>query len=218
MTEPAIVIRRGLPTYLRADAAALFAEAFGEKLRPALPSTELQGAALEHTLRPGHVVIALEDGELVGMVGLSASAGPYRGGVIATTGVFTQLRALLGLSGAIRAVVGLALGQHRPEPGELYVDGIAVSAAVRGRGIGSLLLAEVAHIAREDGFTWVRLDVVDTNPRAQQLYQRLGYQVTQVQTFGYLRRFIGFGGMTSMELAMAGPPEDGSADSTATTA
>jgi ribosomal protein S18 acetylase RimI-like enzyme len=209
MYVPDIVIRRGLPSYLRADAAALFAEAFGEKLRTALPSPQLQAAALERALRPDHVVVALRQGELLGMVGLSAADGPYGGGVIATTEVFGELRALLGTIGAIRAVVGLSMGQHRPEKGELYVDGVAVSPAVRGGGIGTRLLDEVAMIAREDGFRWVRLDVVDTNPRAQQLYERLGYQVTRVQTFRYMRRFIGFGGMISMELPLRPETGDG---------
>jgi ribosomal protein S18 acetylase RimI-like enzyme len=195
-------IRRGLPAYLRAEAAALFDEAFGDKLSTALPSSELRGAALERTLRSDHIVAALHDGELLGMVGLSAAHGRYQGGVIATSEVFSELRALLGLLGATRAVVGLAMGQHRPEKDELYVDGIAVSSAARGQGIGSRLLGEVTTIAREDGFRWVRLDVVDTNPRAQQLYDRLGYKVTKVQTFRYMRRFIGFGGMVSMELGV----------------
>jgi ribosomal protein S18 acetylase RimI-like enzyme len=212
LNQDEVVIRRGLPAYLRADAAALFEEAFGEKLRTALPNPQLQAAALERTLRPDHIVAALRQGELLGMVGLSAADGPYHGGVIATTEVFGELRTLLGTIGAARAVVGLAMGQHRPENGELYVDGVAVAPAARGGGIGTRLLDEVATIAREDGFRWVRLDVVDTNPRAQQLYERLGYRVTKVQTFRYMRRFIGFGGMISMELAIRAETGDGAAE------
>lgn len=191
-----------MPAYLRADAATLFEEAFGEKLRTALPATQLMAAALERTLRADSIVVALREGELQGMVGLSAAEGRYRGGAIATGDAFAELRALLGLIGAARAVVGLAMGQHRPEAGELYVDGIAVIPAARGQGIGTRLLAEVARIADEDGFRWVRLDVVDSNPRAQQLYARLGYRVTRVQTFRFTSRLVGFGGMTSMELAI----------------
>ena len=125
-----------------------------------------------------------------------------------TAAGFGRLRTQLGFVGAVRAVIGLSMGQHRPEHGELYVDGVAVVPTAQGRGIGSRLLAEVALIAAEDGFRWVRLDVVDTNPRAQALYGRLGYEITNVQTFGYLRRFVGFGGMTSMELAVVGSPPE----------
>lgn len=200
--EGGIIIRRGLPAYLSADAAGLFADAFGDKLRSALPARELMAAALERVLRPDRMVVALRHGELLGMVGLSAADGRYGGGVIASSDAFAELRALLGLLGAIRGVVGLSMGQHHPERGELYVDGIAVMPAARGEGIGTRLLNEVRTIAVEDGLRWVRLDVVDTNPRAQRLYERLGYRVTNVQTFGYLRRFVGFGGMTSMELEL----------------
>jgi ribosomal protein S18 acetylase RimI-like enzyme len=199
-SESGITIRRGLPAYLRADAAGLFADAFGDKLRSALPARELMAAALERALRPDRMVVALRDGELLGMAGLSAAEGRYHGGVIASGDAFAELRALLGLVGAVRAVIGLSMGQHRPERGEHYVDGIAVAPATRGEGIGTRLLAEIRAIALEDGLRWVRLDVVDTNPRAQQLYERLGYRITNVQSFGYLRRFVGFGGMTSMEL------------------
>jgi ribosomal protein S18 acetylase RimI-like enzyme len=198
--SPDIVIRRGLPADLRSDAATLFEQAFGDKLRSALPAPESMAAALERTLRADHIVAALRGDELVGMVGLSAAEGQFQGGVIAGMEVFDDLRELLGFFGGVRAVVGLAMGQHRPERGELYVDGIAVTASEQGQGIGTELLAEVRAIARESGFRWVRLDVVDTNPRAQQLYERLGYKVTRVQTFRYMRRFVGFAGMTSMEL------------------
>ena len=60
----------------------------------------------------------------------------------------------------------------------------------------------MASIARSDGYRCVRLEVVDTNRRAQELYEREGYRVIKVDRFGFRRRFMGFGGVTTMELAI----------------
>jgi ribosomal protein S18 acetylase RimI-like enzyme len=200
MSDAPIVIHRGLPDQLREQSAVLFDEAFGAKMGMAVPDRDKRVAFLERTFRASHAVVAIRGDELVGMVGLSASEGTYRGGLMDVSWDPRALRDLLGVIGSFRAAFGMQVADHRPEPGELYVDGIAVSPEARGQGIGSRLLDEVAAIAREDSFRWVRLDVVDINPRAQALYERVGYEVTKVQTFGYMRRIIGFGGVTSMEL------------------
>lgn len=203
MSEEAVVIRRGLPQGLRDAGAVLFDEAFGSKLSMALPDHDKRLAFLARTFSASHIVVALRGDELVGMVGLSASEGRFRGGLMDISWDPRRASDLLGVVGAIRAVVGLLAVAHKPERGELRVDGIAVSPEARGMGIGTRLLEEVATIAREDGFRWVRLDVVDVNPRAQALYERVGYRVTEVQSFRYMRRLVGYGGMTSMELTVA---------------
>jgi ribosomal protein S18 acetylase RimI-like enzyme len=165
-----------------------------------LPDRDKRLRFLARAFAPDHSVVALRGDELVGMVGLSASEGRYRGGIMEVPWDPRRFRDLLGVIGAIRAVIGLRGADHKPEHGELWVDGIAVSPEARGQGIGTRLLDEVASIARQEGFRWVRLDVADINPRAQALYERVGYRVTRVESFGYMRRIVGFGGMTSMEL------------------
>ncbi|MFV2062714.1 MAG: GNAT family N-acetyltransferase, partial [Chloroflexota bacterium] len=124
-------------------------------------------------------------------------------GLMSQTSDFSQMRGLLGFRGALRAALVLAVGEHKPAPDELYLDGIAVAASARGHGIGSRLLDEVATIGREGGYRRVYLQVVDVNPRAQQLYERRGYRVTDVKSFGFMRRFVGFGGVASMEQRLA---------------
>jgi len=211
MSEDTIAIRRGLPDGSREEAAVLFDEAFGAELNMSLPHGDKRLAFLARAFATDRTVVALRGRELVGMVGLSASEGRYRGGLMDVTWDPRPFHDLLGVMGSIRAVVGLVATDHKPERGELWVDGIAVSAQARGQGIGTRLLGEVASIAREDGFRWVRLDVADINPRAQALYERVGYKVTRVQSFRYMRRFIGFGGMTSMELAVGAASVGGEA-------
>ena len=68
------------------------------------------------------------------------------------------------------------------------------------QGIGEMLLDEIAGYARENGYDEVRLEVIDTNPRARQLYARKGYQAVHTDRFPYMRWLLGFGASTTMAL------------------
>jgi ribosomal protein S18 acetylase RimI-like enzyme len=201
--EP-VEIRRGLPGHLREAGVRLFDEAFGDKMRMALPDRDKRLAYMFRVYTADHVVVALRAGELLGMMGLASMAGPYRGGLIDVPWDPRPFSELLGWRGAIRAALGLRLAQHRPASDELYVDGVAVASMARGQGIGSTLLAEAGLIAAESGLRWLRLDVIDTNPRAQALYERLGYRVAKVERMGPLSRWTGFGAIISMERPVEG--------------
>ena len=197
-----MVITRGLPGHLREAGAGLFDEAFGDKLRMAVPDRDQRVAYLARVLDGDHAAAAIRGTELVGMIGLSSRAGPYRGGLLDIPWDPRPFRDLLGFVGALRASLGLRFAEHRPASDELYVDGVAVSPVVRGQGIGSRLLMEAEVIARECGLRWLRLDVIDTNPRAQALYERLGYRVTRVEKTQWMERWTGFGAIISMERAV----------------
>jgi len=58
------------------------------------------------------------------------------------------------------------------------IQSLRVFAAFRGLGIGTLLLQASENIVRERGFAQVSLSVSLANPKAQRLYERLGYVVT----------------------------------------
>ena len=201
-SESEIVIVRGLPDEHRQAAVSIFEEAFGAKMRMAIPDRDKRMAFMGRVYAASHVVAAVRDDDLLGMAGLNARDGPYRGGLMDVPWDPRAHRDLLGTWGSTRAVLGLRMAEHKPGPGELYVDGIAVTPEARGLGIGTRLLDEITGIAREADMRWVRLDVIDTNPRAQALYERVGYKVTKVQSFRYMERWMGFGGMVSMELPL----------------
>ncbi len=199
MSEPEIVIELGLPDDLRAQAVVIFEDAFGEKTRMAVGDREKRMAFMGRSYRADHVIVARRGDQLLGMAGLSSKGPPYEGGLMGTSWDPRPYRDLLGWVGACWAVWGMRLGDHKPKRDEIYLDGIAVSAEARGQGIGTRLLAEITAVARAQGKRFVRLDVVDTNPRAQALYERVGYKVTRTQSFHWKRRWVGFGAMISME-------------------
>ena len=78
------------------------------------------------------------------------------------------------------------------------MDGIAVRADQRGQGIGTRLLCGIFDFASTQHFQSIRLDVVDTNPRARQLYERVGFVPTQTHAYPFLHRIVGFSRVTTM--------------------
>lgn len=65
----------------------------------------------------------------------------------------------------------------RPPPkGTCYLAHLGVAPSERGTGIGTLLVEELLARGRLAGLTQAALDVSDENPRAQALYERLGFE------------------------------------------
>ncbi|WP_409235675.1 GNAT family N-acetyltransferase [Streptomyces sp. PA5.6] len=187
-----VTVRRGLPAGAERRAAELYWEAFGRKLGPALNSPDKAVPFIAAHLNADRAICALLDGRLVGLAG-------YQHGGRALTGGSARavLRAYGHLRGLHRLLL-LALFERRPGPGQLVMDGIAVDPDMRGRGVGSLLIEEVAAVAAEQDCRQIRLDVIDTNPRARALYERLGFTAVRTEHTPYLRRLLGFGAVTTM--------------------
>ncbi|MEU2560996.1 GNAT family N-acetyltransferase [Streptomyces longispororuber] len=186
------VVRRGLPEGCEEQVAALYWEAFGRKLAPALNPPDKGRAFIAAHLWHDRGVTALADGRVVGVAG-------YRLGDRALTG--GGVKDVLSAYGPVRGLPRLALlalFERTPAAGELVMDGIAVDAAHRGAGIGGMLLREVAAVAAEAGCRRVRLDVIDVNPRARALYERHGFTAVRTEQTPYLRRLMGFGAVTTM--------------------
>ncbi|MDR6866538.1 ribosomal protein S18 acetylase RimI-like enzyme [Microbacterium resistens] len=192
-------ILRHLRPQDRVRAAELYIEAFRAKLSPAIGEDGPMREFVAHHLHLDRVLTAIgEDDRLLGLAGLHTPDGPafdptYRGLVRATSAASAWWRSLL-----------LAPLHRSPRRGELLLDGLCVDSAARGQGIGSLLLAETADIARERGLTRVSLSVIDTNPRARALYERQGFVAGKVDRMGPFARLYGFSRATAMHLAL--PP------------
>jgi len=67
-------------------------------------------------------------------------------------------------------------GLHTIKPGEAYIDQLMVSAAARGKGVGTKLLEWAEALARERNSTTLALEVLNGNP-AKVLYERYGLEV-----------------------------------------
>ncbi len=181
-----------LPESARTAAAELYWDAFGRLLRPVLGTSPNAIAVLADGIDPRRAIVAMDGEELVGVIGLHYKQH-----------AFTHLtaRSLLrhyGVRGLPR-LLPLVLFNGRPDRDELRLDGLAVREERRGQGIGSQLLREAARRAGMLGIDVIRLEVVDTNPRARALYEREGYVAVRTERTPYLRRAMGFGEVTTME-------------------
>jgi ribosomal protein S18 acetylase RimI-like enzyme len=188
----------GLDDRLRPQAARLYEEAFRQKLTPAVADEADRVALLETAIDPELAIVAVEGDELVGIAGFHEGRRSFTGG-----GTFRDVTARLGWLRAIWAVVVLVLFERHPADGELLLDGLVVARDARGRGIGRQLLTLAESKARSLGHSQVRLDVVDTNPRARKLYEDVGFEADRTELLPFLRRWFGFSASTTMVKAVA---------------
>ncbi|MCX2967283.1 MULTISPECIES: GNAT family N-acetyltransferase [Streptomyces] len=188
-----VTVRRGVPAGAETRVAELYWEAFDRKLGPALNPPETGRRFLAAHLRHDRAVVALRAGEVVGVAGYQADGRGLVGGGA------TDVLNTYGWGRGLGRLALLVLLERRPATAQLVMDGIAVASGHRGHGIGGLLLEEVARVAAERHCTRVRLDVVDTNPRARALYERRGFVAVRTERTPLPRGLLGFSAVTTME-------------------
>jgi GNAT superfamily N-acetyltransferase len=173
------------------SAVAILIEAFSEKIAHELRPTsdeQLIRLVTSGVARELALVATAPDGSLIGIAGVAAPGRPFfhiR---------FAVLRREFGLPGALtRWAYSLLEALAAPRrPGTRRVEVLAVAADSRGRGIGSALLDAAADGARQEGAVRLLLEVVDTNGRAKDLYERVGFRATRTLRSGVLTAGAGY--------------------------
>jgi len=191
-TTGQVVIRFGLPEHCRRQAAELYYEAFRQKFEPIMSSQQHGVAILESAFDSERAIVALGQARLAGVAGLH-----YGGHEFVNVRASAFAHEFGWLSGLLRFAL-LAVFSQRESEGELLLDDIAVHSSMRGKGIGTRLLQAVFDFAQANGFGSIRLEVVDTNPGARRLYERLGFVPAQTRKYPYLRRLMSFAAATTM--------------------
>lgn len=189
-----VAYKIGIPETAKDTAAKLFHEAFGKKIALAVPEKEKQLKLINNSLLLDYAIGAFSGDELIGIAGFNTPNGSFTGGKIGLSGLI----ALLGFFRGIKAAIILSIYERKPKLGELVMDGISVNASARGQGIGSGLLKAIQAYATEQGYTSIRLDVINTNPRAKKLYERMGFEVVKTENFPLLQKHLGFSGSSTM--------------------
>jgi ribosomal protein S18 acetylase RimI-like enzyme len=176
--------------------AALYWEAFGQKLGRALGPRDRALRFIEGALSPDHAVCAWDNGRLLGVAGFKTHQGALVGGT------FGDMARVYGRLGAVWRLGLLALLTRDTENARFLMDGLFVAPHARGRGVGTRLLAAIAEEARARGYREVRLDVVEENRRARALYERQGYRAVARHSTGLLRHVFRFRAATTMVLRL----------------
>lgn len=181
-----VSIQRGLLPELVSSAADLFVTALYEKLIPVLGNQAKAIAFIKSSIVPNSCFSAVEDGRLLGVLAIQTNEQGFLNIAL------KNLRDHYGLLGGIRRGLGLILLQHIPKPAEIYIDGIVVADFARGKGIGTKLIDELMIMGGSQGFERVTLHVIDTNPRALGLYERLGFTIQKCSNLWPANRIMGW--------------------------
>ena len=193
MTED-IHIAAGFAEDQRPVAAQLFWQAFSGKLGKVLAPEKSALRLVERILDPRFAQSAVgSDGRLLGLAGFKTGKGALAGGSL------KDLTSVYGTFGGLWRGLVLEVLERDVEPDCLLMDGIFVAEEARGLGIGTMLLAAITEEARRCGLSRVRLDVIDTNPRARALYERSGFMAVGEEKTGVLEKIFGFAAATRME-------------------
>jgi len=188
-----VIIEQGFEAHERAQIAAMYWDAFGQKLGRVMGPSPRALRFIERVLDPTHALCARDDGgTLLGVAGFKTFESALVGGT------FGDLRRIYGTWGSLWRAGVLTLLERDTENQRFLMDGIFVSDTARGRGVGTALLDAICDEARTRGYAEVRLDVIDTNPRARALYERQGFVAGEVQRLGVLKHVFGFESATTM--------------------
>lgn len=187
-----MILQHGIPAHLIPQAAALYWQAFGGKLGRVMGPEARALRFLQRVIRPDHAYVVIDGDQLLGLAGFKSPEGSFAGGD------WADMRAIYGLSGILWRAPLMGLLSRDVDNEHFLLDGICVAANARSRGIGSALLAAIEDEARQRGYGSVRLDVVNTNLRARDLYQRLGYTATNTDNIGLLRHVFRFDSAITM--------------------
>ena len=188
-----IIVTHGIAHQLRERTAQLYDIAFGEKLALAIPDAAGRTQILTKSMQLEFAIGALHGAHLVGIAGFSTATGSLTSG-LNYRGLLSELGWLRGN----RAALVLALYERKAKKGELLMDGIVVDPEYRGKGVGTQLFTCLMEFAKNKGYSTIRLDVIDTNPGARRLYERLGFNEERTEKFEFLRGVLGFGSSTTM--------------------
>lgn len=139
-----------------------------------------------------------EDGGFLGVAGYESPDGAFIGGGL------KDLAAVYGrTSAAIRGLLIVLLERNCADD-TLLMDGIFVEPEARGRGVGKALLNAMEERAERSALRRVRLDVIDTKPRARALYEREGFPEASTILLGPLSVAFGFSHATEMTKSVGG--------------
>lgn len=176
------------------DVAALYAAAFARKFRPAFGDAATAAAIMAPTLHHDRVIVARDGATIAGVAGFNLDGR----GLVAPS--LTNMARHRGWARALFGMACLAFLDSDKQDNVLVMDGITVSDAFRGRGIGTKLLNAIVGLAANSGKTAVQLSVIDTNPHARRLYERFGFTPIKTENLGGLgRRLFGFTSATTMQ-------------------
>ncbi|GAA6191754.1 GNAT family N-acetyltransferase [Phaeobacter sp. NW0010-22] len=189
-----ITISQGFSEAEKSHVAQLFWQAFSAKLGRIMGPDARALQFFNGCLNPNFALVARdEQGQLLGVAGFRTDAG----GLV--DGSLQDMARVYGWVGGIWRGLLLSLLERKVQPDVFQMDGLFVDASARGLGVGTALLEAVFQEAHQRQLDCVQLDVIDINPRARALYERVGFVPISEEETGPLVHIFGFSKATRME-------------------
>jgi ribosomal protein S18 acetylase RimI-like enzyme len=184
--RPEIIITNKVNDKQFGQALEIYYNSFEQKIRPLLQPKEKAIRLSSHAINPNRIYYALKNGKAVGIIGLQyddLDFLSYR---------FDFIRKYYSFFKSIYLYFILNIMKTKLDAYTIRIDSVAVDDQYRGQGIGKILINKVVEIAKNRGFKEIILEVVNTNPRAKKLYEKMGFKEKKHIKFYFLTRAFGF--------------------------
>ncbi|GAB6930605.1 hypothetical protein JCM10914A_45880 [Paenibacillus sp. JCM 10914] len=184
------------------EVATLYYQAFPLKLQSLWMFAGSESEAvtvLRRSLRYENGLYAVMGGKVLGFIGLEKGDGFF------ASLHYKTLKSSFGVIGGMWRYT--AYGIYRLFHGNIpkdavHIDPVVVSSNARGLGIGTRLFEAAFIWARQANRSKMVLEVVDTNPQAKKLYERLGFEVFKEEHTGLFTEKSGFKKVIHMEKSL----------------
>lgn len=181
-----IEIADSINTSQRIRAIEILYCAFEQKIRALIKSKEKALAIYNESLKNDQVFYAFLNGNVAGLIGLQYENKNF------LEFKYKDLRKYFNPLHSFFIYKIYRLTSPKIKEDVLRIDSIAVDKSYRGMGIGTQLINKVFEFAKKRGFKEVILEVVDTNPRAKALYEKIGFKEKKIIRYYFLTRSAGF--------------------------
>lgn len=187
-----------LPEALQESAIEVFLDGFDRKIHHLMLKPRDRAQA-KRIYRDGadfsSGIYALRQGRVVGLLGFHHGRQKF-----IHLNLSTLNREFGFFGGIARKLSGSVFKDLHPlGKDELRVQVIAVAKGVRGTGAGHRLMGALFALGRARRLARVRLEVVNTNPRAKKLYEELGFASCGVLPYGPIASGAGFSSQHKMK-------------------
>ena len=187
-----IMITNKINDEQKKEVARLYYQAFTKKFNYLWFFTKEEEKAfqvLARSLQYNYGLYALEGNKVLGFIGLNKKNETF------FPAIYTSFTKAFGVIGGTWRYVGFGIYRLTKESLDtktLYIDPVVVSAEARGMGIGTKLFDSTIELSKQLKLNYVTLDVVDTNPKAKKLYEKLGFKVLKEGNTKWITKKAGF--------------------------
>ena len=179
-------IIKGLSKKYNSIVAELFLNALGDKFTPILGNKTQAKELLELSISPHNCFSAVCGSEMLGLLAFQINNTNF----LSIT--LKRIFSVYGIMNGIIKAIGLSMLIHKSNSDEIYLEAIAVNESARGKGVGTQLINALFLFAKENNFKSITLQVIDTNPKAKELYERLGFFIVKKSRIGPVGTVIRF--------------------------